>query len=224
MKISILTICPEMFDALLKDHVVDRAIALGQLELEITDIRDYAGGCFRKVDDSPYGGGTGMILRIEPVLGAIEAVSEGSAGCCVAALTPGGEPYDQKKARSLLAYRHLVLVCGHYEGMDHRIYEHVNCRLSIGDYILSGGEIAAMAVVDSVSRLLPGVLKEGSLREESFTFEEGILEYPQYTRPAEYRGEKVPPVLLSGNHAAIEEWRRTQARKRTLENRPDLLS
>jgi len=220
MKIHILTIAPETFEGFCLSHVVRRAQSLGVLELKITDIRDYADGCFRQVDDSPYGGGPGLILRIGPVMEAIAAVRSEKEACTIA-LTPAGEPYTQKTAAALAAMPELILLCGHYEGMDERIYSHADRLISLGDFVLSGGEIAAMAVCDSVIRLLPGVLKKESLQEESFT--SGLLEYPQYTRPADYEGEKVPEVLLSGDHGKIEEWRRAAARKRTEAYRPDLL-
>ena len=256
MKIHILTVCPEMFAGFEKNHVIDRACRLGVLELSVTDIREYADGCFRKVDDSPYGGGRGMILRVQPILDAVQAIVRQDAvqdvpqrektekttaqdalqreksgtedalqreaeGTCVAVLSPTGTPYNQEIAAKLAGYGHLILICGHYEGIDARVYHHADLVLSVGDYVLSGGEIPAMAVADSVVRLLPGVLKEGSLAEESFTG--GLLEYPQYTRPADYQGEKVPQVLLSGNHEAIRQWRREQSLELTARQRPDLL-
>ena len=222
-KISILTICPEMFSGLLADHVISRAQSLGRLEVEITDIRTYVDGSFRKVDDSPYGGGPGMIMRIGPVLDALADVTAGEeeGSVCTAVLSPYGKTYDQREAVSLLGFAHLVMICGHYEGIDARIYDHADRIISLGDYILSGGEIAAMAMADSIARLLPGVLKADSLAEESFTG--SLLEYPQYTKPADYKGEKVPEVLLSGNHEAIRLWRREQAVRMTRRYRPDLL-
>lgn len=223
MKISILTICPEMFSGFYDNHVIRRAMQLEKLELEIVDIRTFVKGSFRKVDDSPYGGGPGMIMRVAPVMDAFEAVISGEDrnDVCMAVLSPVGKRYCQKDAQELLSRRHLVLVCGHYEGMDARICDHADRLISVGDYILSGGEIASMAVTDSIVRLIPGVLREESLAEESFSA--GLLEYPQYTRPADYHGEKVPEVLLSGDHEAIREWRRQQALRITKRNRPDLL-
>ena len=224
MTINILTVCPEMFAGFEKAHVIDRAVKLGMLKLRIVDIRDYAPGCFRRVDDSPYGGGAGMILRLAPVLDALEAVREPvpDGRSCTAALTPAGEPYRQETAAQLSSCDVLTLVCGHYEGMDQRICSHVDREICIGDYILSGGETAAMVVTDSVVRLLPGVLKKDSLKEESFS--RGLLEYPQYTRPADYRGEKVPEVLLSGDHEAVRRWREAQSLAITRQRRPDLLA
>ncbi|MGX8688797.1 MAG: tRNA (guanosine(37)-N1)-methyltransferase TrmD [bacterium] len=226
MKITILTMCPELFDSFLDSHVVKRAQKLGAGHIRILDIRPFAGGSYRHIDDSPFGGGKGLVLRCGPVLEALaEAEKEGAAeGCGPAfkiALVPAGLPYDQKRARELAGKDHLILICGRYEGMDARIYDHVDLRLSVGDYVLTGGEIPAMAVADSVLRLLKGNLKEGSAEEESF--ENGLLEYPQYTQPADYQGEKVPEVLLSGNHAKIRAWRLRESLRETLRFRPDLL-
>ncbi len=222
MKISILTICPEMFESLPADHVIMRAQELKQLQLEIVDIRQFANGCFRKVDDSPYGGGPGMIMRVQPVVDAIRSVEADHGKTIRVAFSPAGTVYNQKLAGTFSHADHLILVCGHYEGMDERIFHHVDMAVSMGDYVMSGGEIAAMAVTDSVARLLRGVLKDGSLMEESFS--DGLLEYPQYTKPVDYCGEKVPDVLLSGNHEAIRQWRREQALERTRRTRPDLMS
>ena len=225
MRISILTMCPEMFGDFLNSHVVKRAEKLGTGQVRIFDIRDYAGGSYRHIDDSPFGGGRGLILRMGPVLAAMKAAEEEAGSCCGsvirAALVPAGLPYDQKRARALAGSDHLILICGHYEGMDARIYDHVDLRLSIGDYILTGGEIPAMAVADSVLRLLKGNLREGSTEEESF--ENGLLEYPQYTQPADFAGEKVPEVLLSGNHERIRAYRLRESLRETLALRPDLL-
>ncbi len=219
LKITILTICPEMFGDFLASHCIALAKKRQLAKVEIVDIRDYAGGSFRKVDDSPYGGGPGMVLRAEPVYEAIMAHKD--AGSRVIFLSPAGQTYHQKKARALARAEHLILLCGHYEGIDARILPFVDEELSVGDYILSGGEIAAMAVTDSVLRLLKGNLKEGSAEEESF--EDGLLEYPQYTRPVECLGQKVPEVLLSGNHEAIAEYRKAESLRLTREKRPDLL-
>lgn len=220
LKITILTICPEMFGDFLASHCIALAEKRQLAKVEIVDIRDYAGGSFRKVDDSPYGGGPGMVLRAEPVYEAIMAHKD--AGSRVIFLSPAGQVYHQKKARALARAEHLILLCGHYEGIDARILPFVDEELSVGDYILSGGEIAAMAVTDSVLRLLKGNLKEGSAEEESF--EDGLLEYPQYTRPVECLGQKVPEVLLSGNHEAIAEYRKAESLRMTREKRPDLLN
>ena len=219
MKITILTICPEQFGDFQKTPLISRAVAAGLLALSIIDIRDYAPGSFRHVDDSPYGGGAGMILRCQPVLDALEAVRTPQSH--VAVLAPIGKPYVQADAHRLAAMEELILICGHYEGMDARIYPHADELLSIGDYILTGGELPAMVIADSVMRLVKGSMKEESTIEESF--ENGLLEYPQYTRPADYNGQKVPEILLSGDHEAIRKWRKEEALRITRENRPDLL-
>jgi tRNA (guanine37-N1)-methyltransferase len=229
MTISVLTIMPELFGSFLQAPVIDRAIRNGVLEVKIIDIREYAPGSFRHIDDSPFGGGAGMVMRCQPVLDALRSVrgsaESGSAvssrSTIVAALSPAGRQFTQKQAHRLSELDHLILICGHYEGMDERIYRHVDEEISIGDYVLTGGEIAAMAVSDAVIRLLPGALRSESTSEESF--ENGLLEYPQYTQPAVYEGEAVPEVLLSGNHARIRHWRLKESLRRTLERRPDLL-
>ncbi len=219
MRISVLTMCPEMFGDFRHSPVVSRSEAAGRLTLDIIDFRNYTEGSFRKIDDSPYGGGRGMIIRCQPVIDAIEDIRTEKSRVVI--LSPAGRPYDQKTARRFSAEDHLILVCGHFEGFDHRIYSYADEAVSIGDYILTGGELAAMVVTDSVIRLLKGSLRDGSADEESF--ENGLLEYPQYTRPAVFRGQPVPEVLLSGDHEAIRLWRSAQAVRRTEENRPDLL-
>ncbi len=219
MKITILTICPEQFGDFQKTPLISRAVDAGLLELSIIDIRDYAPGSFRHVDDSPYGGGAGMILRCQPVLDALEAVRTPLSHVVI--LAPIGKPYVQADAHRLAAMEELILICGHYEGMDARIYPYADEILSIGDYVLTGGELPAMVICDSLMRLVEGSMKKESTVEESF--EEGLLEYPQYTRPADYKGQKVPEVLLSGDHEAIRKWRQEEALRVTKERRPDLL-
>ena len=227
MKISILTMFLQMFDSYLQGPVLQRAIRKESLKIEIIDIKDFAPGSYRHIDDSPFGGGAGMVMRCQPVLDALryaQGTGDGStqSGTAVsAAMTPAGRRFDQKTARRYAKLDHLILICGHYEGMDERIYRHVDEQISIGDYILTGGEIAAMAVSDAVIRLLPGAIREGSTSEESF--ENGLLEYPQYTQPAVYEGEAVPEVLLSGHHEKIRKWRLRESLRRTLLMRPDLL-
>ena len=222
MKITILTIAPEEFSGFCQAHIIKRAIEIGALELSVEDIRDHAEGSFRHVDDSPYGGGGGMILKCEPVWKCLEAVKQRSGGNCLTlALTPKGEVFDQKKARDLAAVEHLILICGHFEGMDERILHFCDGEISIGDYILTGGELAAQVVANAVTRLLPGVLKTGRAEDESFSND--LLEYPQYTKPADFRGDRVPEVLLSGNHEEIRKWRESEAMKVTKERRPELL-
>ena len=221
MKITILTICPEEFDSFRKTHVISRAVSLGLLSLDIVDIRDFAGGSFRRVDDSPFGGGRGLLLRCVPVLKAVEWAKKQGGDGYTAALCPAGNVFNQKKAHEWAQKEHLILICGHYEGLDARIYNHVDERVSIGDFVISGGELASMVITDAVARLLKGNLKAGSAEDESF--ENGLLEYPQYTQPADYNGEKVPEVLLSGNHARIDSWRHEQALSETKKYRPELL-
>ncbi len=219
MKITILTICPEQFESFLKTPLVSRSIKRGLLCLRIVDIRNYAPGSFRKVDDSPYGGGAGMVLRYQPVADALKDVSSQDSHSVI--LSPIGKPYVQKDAHRLALMDELVLICGHFEGFDERIYEECDEILSIGDFILCGGEIPAMAVTESVLRLVGGSMKKESVSEESF--ERRLLEYPQYTRPEEIQGKRVPAVLLSGNHEAIEAWRHERSLETTRKRRPDLL-
>ena len=223
MLIDILTIFPEMFPAVLDTSIIKIARQKGVAEIRLHDIRDYSQDKHRKTDDAPYGGGPGMVMTCDPVFRAVEAVRAGErADSHLVMLTPQGRTFTQKVARELAAKKGLILLCGRYEGFDERIRTGLRPdEISVGDYVLSGGEIAAMAVVDAVVRLLPGALGCGeSARNESF--ENGRLDYPHYTRPPEYRGMKAPEVLLSGNHAEIEKWRAEQARKLTRERRPDL--
>ena len=224
MKISILTICPEMFGDFSRSHAAARAARQGAAELEVVDIRSFAPGSFRQIDDSPFGGGRGMVLRCRPVLEALKAVrgaEVSSCRCRTVVLAPAGIPYTQEKAHEFSGLDHLILVCGHYEGFDARILGHTDEMISVGDYVLTGGELPAMIIADSVLRLLPGILKSGSAEEESF--ENGLLEYPQYTQPANLEGMKVPEVLLSGDHARIRRWRLKESIRLTYRNRPDLL-
>ena len=218
LKITVLTICPEYFDSFRNSHVAERAEKLGLAQIEIVDIRSYAGGSFRHVDDSPYGGGRGMILRLPPLLAAMEAT--GAAEGHKILLSPAGSLFDQSTAHRLAGKDHIILICGHYEGVDARIERYLDEEISLGDFILSGGDPAAITVMDAILRLLPGNLKEGSAEDESF--ENGLLEYPQYTKPAIVAGDPVPEILRSGNHAAVENWRQQEREKRTRERRPDL--
>ena len=219
MKVDVLTLFPAMFAGPLDESIISRARESGRLELAIHDLRDWTHDRHRTVDDEPYGGGPGMVLKPEPIFEAIEALTNDTTQ--VVMLTPQGEPFGQPKARALSAHGHLLLLCGSYEGFDERIRTRVHHEISIGDYVLTNGALPAMVVIDTVTRLLPGVLgDDASSAEESFS--EGMLEYPQYTRPADFRGMKVPEVLLSGNHAEIEKWRREQAAQRTAERRPEL--
>lgn len=218
MKLTILTMFPENFSSLLTFPVIRRAVEKGLLALETVDIKDYAGGSFRHIDDSPCGGGKGMILRIDTLMKALDA--KRSEKSHVILLSPKGRCYDQKKAREFSKMEEIILVAGHYEGVDRRFEDHVDEMVSIGDYILTGGEIPAMVLVDSISRLLPGALREGATDDESH--ENGLLEYPQYTKPVDWNGEKVPEILLSGNHGAIERWRHREALLDTRRLRPDM--
>lgn len=219
MKITVLTIFPDLFSGFLSFPVVKRVMDREIAGISIVDIKDYADGSFRHIDDSPYGGGAGMILKCEPVFRALRASR--SPASHVIAFTPAGTPYTQKRAHELAQMDDLILICGHYEGMDERIYSQVDEQISMGDYILTGGELPAMTVIDSIVRLMDGALRKESTQEESF--EQGILEYPQYTKPADFEGMKVPDVLLSGNHGKIEAWKKKEALRRTLHMRPDLL-
>ena len=213
---------PELFGDFQRAPVIQRALKKEAAVLNIVDIRAFAGGSFRHIDDSPFGGGAGMILRAAPVFGALDAAVAGSAAKPrVIALTPAGVPFTQKKARELAKEEHIVLICGHYEGMDERILRRADEEISIGDYILTGGELPAQIITDAILRLQDGVLRPESTAEESF--EDGLIEYPQYTQPADLDGDRVPEVLLSGDHERIRIWRRKASLKRTLERRPDLL-
>lgn len=219
MKITILSVVPEMLSSLQASPIVQHAMQKGILELEIVDIKEYADGSFRHIDDSPFGGGAGMIMRCEPVYRAYRSVC--SNGCHTIIPTPVGIPYTQKKAHELCGYEHLVLIAGHYEGLDERIFDLADERICMGDYIVSGGEYACMSITDSIVRLLPGVIRKESAEEESF--ENGLLEYSQYTKPVEFEGKRVPAVLRSGNHGAIAQFRHEDALKKTAQYRPDLL-
>jgi len=222
MKIHILTLFPGMFVGPFSESIVKRAIDRGLVEIAIHNIRDYTSDRHHVVDDYPYGGGPGMVLKPEPLFEAVESV-KGESQIPVILLTPQGRLFDQRAAEEFSYYEEMILICGHYEGVDERVREHlVTDEISIGDYVLSGGELAAMVVVDAVVRQLPGALgSETSGGEDSHS--SGLLEYPQYTRPQDFRGWVVPEVLLSGNHAQIAKWRREQSLLRTLKRRPDLM-
>jgi tRNA (guanine37-N1)-methyltransferase len=221
MKIDVLTLFPAMFAGPLDESIIKRARQAGLLDLQIHNLRDYAHDRHQTVDDRPFGGGPGMLLKPEPIFEAVESLAR--EGTHVILLSPSGRTFNQAIARELTQRQHLLLVAGHYEGFDERVREHLAAdELSIGDYVLTNGALPVMVVVDAVTRLISGVLGDDeSAQEESFSH--GLLEYPQYTRPAEFRDMKVPEVLLSGNHAEIEKWRAEQARLRTKARRPDLL-
>lgn len=223
MHIDILTLFPQMFQGMFSLGIFKRAIDQKLVSVGIHNIRDYSHDKHHTVDDYPYGGGAGMVLKPEPIFEAVESIKREPATAPIILLTPQGRLFSQQVAQELSQYSHLILICGHYEGVDERVREHLATdEISIGDYVLSGGELAAMVVIDAVFRLLPGVLgSEASPLDDSHVA--GLLEYPQYTRPATYRGWSAPEVLLSGNHAQIAHWRREQAIRRTLEHRPELL-
>ena len=218
MKITVLTLFPEMYENFLKTSIIGRSIDRGLAEVEFVQIRDFAPGNYKHVDDTPFGGGSGMVMKCQPVLDALDSVRTENSWTML--MSPAGTSYTQAKARELAGKEHLILLCGHYEGLDARINNHVDELVSIGDYVLTGGELASMVIMDSVIRLLKGSITEGSADEESH--ENGLLEYPQYTHPADYNGEKVPEILLSGNHAKIREWRVLQSLRLTEKVRPDL--
>ncbi|MCH2366765.1 MAG: tRNA (guanosine(37)-N1)-methyltransferase TrmD [Planctomycetes bacterium] len=228
VRFDIITIFPGMFSSVVDESILGRAVKSGLVEIQRVDLRDFTEDRHRSVDDRPYGGGPGMVFKPEPVFDAVESVlgevgSAADAGVRKIILTPQGRRLDQPLLRELSGESRIVLLCGHYEGLDERIFEGLGFEeVSIGDYVLSGGELPAMVLIDGVVRLLPGALGHPESSEEE-SFENGILEYPQYTRPSEYRGMKVPEVLLSGNHAEIEQWRRQQALERTRDRRGDLL-
>ena len=220
MKISILTLFPEFFDGFLTNSIIKRAIAKEKVEIEIVNIRDYTEDKYGRVDSAPVGGGAGLIMKCQPVLDCLKAVKKENSHTVL--LSPRGKTYNQKRARELASTcEHLILICGHYEGTDERINKYTDELISIGDYILTGGEIGAEIIADSIIRLLDGVIAPESIVDESF--ENGLLEYPQYTEPQDYKGDAVPEVLYSGNHQAVEKWRKKQSLKLTMKYRPDLL-
>ena len=224
MKFDIVTIFPRMVQAGLAEGVVSRGIERGLLDVQVYDLRDYTTDRHRTVDDEPYGGGPGMVMKPEPLARAVADIqARRGVADTVVLLSPTGRTFTQAEARRMSQLRHLVLLCGRYEGMDDRVRTGVATEeLSIGDYVLSGGEVAALVVVDAISRLVPGVVgDEQSVAEDSFT--RGLLDYPHYTRPAEFDGQRVPDVLLSGHHADVRRWRKKAALARTLERRPDLI-
>ena len=219
MRITILTLFPEMFDGFLTNSIIKRAIAKELVEIKIVDIRDYTTDKYGRVDSAPIGGGAGLIMKCQPVIDCLNSVK--SENSHVVLMSPRGKTYNQEKARSFAAnFQDLVLICGHYEGTDERINKYVDELISIGDYVLTGGELGSMVIADSVIRLIEGVISDDSIVEESF--ENGLLEYPQYTEPYDYNGDKVPDILYSGNHQAIEKWRKKESLRLTRTYRPDL--
>jgi tRNA (guanine37-N1)-methyltransferase len=225
VKVDIITIFPKMVEGPLAEGIVARAIAKGLIDVRVHDLRDFTTDRHRVVDDMPFGGGPGMVLKPEPLFAAVDRIrEERGAPSAVILTSPDGERLTHTVAGRLSALDHLVILCGRYEGVDERVREHLATEtISIGDYVLSGGELPALVIVDAVARLVPGVVgDEASVGGDTFA-RDGLLDFPQYTRPAEFRGHAVPPVLLSGHHAEIEKWRRQQALERTRRHRPDLL-
>ena len=220
MKIDIVSIFPEMFTGAFSESIIKRAREAGKVEINIVNFRDFTLDPHLKVDDTPYGGGAGMVLAPQPIFDCVESLKTPDAK--VILLTPDGVTYKQKMAYDLSKEKHLILICGHYEGFDERIRTLADLEISVGDYILTGGEIPAMALVDSIVRLIPGVINERSHIEDSFN-ENYLLDYPTYTKPRVFRGMEVPEVLLSGDHAKIDAWRKEQSINKTKERRPDLL-
>lgn len=222
MKIDIVTIFPEIAEAPLRASIIGRAVDAGVVEIECHDLRDFTTDRHRQVDDIPYGGGPGMVMKPEPFFAAVEKLR--TEDSVVVLMTPQGAPFHQRKAEGFAEKSHLIILCGHYEGVDHRVVEAlVDEEISIGDYVLTNGTIAAAVVADAVIRLLPGALgDERSNQEESFSGDGDLIEAPHYTRPADFRGMQVPDVLLSGHHAEIDKWRKAKSEERTATNRPDL--
>ena len=224
MKFDILTLFPNMFSSPLRESILGKAIEKGLIQIRTVNIRDFTSDKHQVVDDTPYGGGQGMVMKVEPIARAIESVKSQNPSAWTVYLTPQGKPLHQDLARRLSTQPHLILLCGRYEGVDERVRESlVDEEISIGDYVLTGGELAAMVVIDAVSRFIPGVLGSDRSAEED-SFYNSLLEYPQYTRPPNFRGHCVPEVLLSGNHSAISLWRRKEALRQTSLRRPDLLA
>src|SRR5512136_1457222 len=224
MRFDILTLFPNMFSSPLRESILGKAIERGLIQIQTINIRDFTLDKHQVVDDTPYGGGQGMVMKVEPVARAIESVKSQNSPAWTVYLTPQGTPFNQDLARRLSTQPHLVLLCGRYEGVDERVRDLlVDEEISIGDYVLTGGELAAMVLIDAVSRFIPGVLGSDRSAEED-SFFNSLLEYPQYTRPYHFRGSEVPQVLLSGNHSAVSLWRKREALKRTADRRPDLLA
>lgn len=219
MKIDVLTLFPEMFEGILNNSIIKRAIENNKVIINLYNFRSYSKDPHHKVDDYGYGGGKGMVLMPQPIMDAVDDLKDDDS--LVIMMTPQGKTFNQKLAYELTNNKHLIIICGHYEGFDERIRQIVDLEISIGDFILTGGEIASMAIIDSVVRLIDGVINSESHQKESFN--DGLLDYPVYTKPQEYRGLKVPDVLLSGHHENIAKWRRSEQLKKTKAKRPDLL-
>lgn len=221
MKFDILTLFPNMFEGVFSESIIKRAIEAKKIEINIIDFRKYTKDSHNKVDDTPYGGGAGMVLMPQPIFDCVDDIKTDNSK--VILLTPSGEPYKQKKAYELSNEKHLIIICGHYEGFDERIRTLADIEISIGDYILTGGEIPAMTLVDSITRLIPGVINERSHLDDSFS-DNYMLDYPTYTKPRVFRNMEVPEVLTSGNHAEIDKWRKQKSLELTIEKRPELLN
>ena len=218
MRIDILTLFPDMFSGVFEESIIKRAIDEGKVKINLVNFRDYTNDPHNKVDDTPYGGGAGMVLACQPIFDCVKSIRTDDS--IVILLTPDGEVYKQEKAYELSKAKHLILICGHYEGFDERIRSICDMELSIGDYVLTGGEVASMVLVDSITRLIPGVITEESHENDSFN--NHLLDYPTYTKPRVYEGMEVPEVLLSGDHKKIDEWRKSESIRKTKERRPDL--
>lgn len=223
IRFDVLTLFPDMFNSVMKESIIGRAIEDGKVELNAINIRDFSTDKHNRVDDYPYGGGAGMVMQAQPIYDAYKSLNPQNEKVPVIYMSPQGRQFTQEIAQDLALNDRIIILCGHYEGVDERVLEEiVTDEISIGDYVLTGGELPAMVIMDTVSRLIPGVLADDSTKEESFS--DGMLEYPQYTRPYEFMGKKVPDVLISGHHANIEKWRKEESYKRTLKKRPDLLN
>lgn len=220
MRIDVLSLFPDMFNGILNESIIKKAIDKKLVEVNIINFRDYSKLSNKQVDDTIYGGGPGMLLRCEPIFDAIDDINK-EKDAYIVLLSPEGKVYNETKAKEYSKIKHLIIICGHYEGFDERIKTLADEIISIGDYVLTGGEIPAMVIIDSTVRLLDGVINEESLKSESF--EDGMLDYPMYTKPREYRGMSVPDVLVSGDHAKINAWREEMKEKKTRESRPDLM-
>ena len=218
MRIDILTLFPDMFSGVFEESIIKRAIDEGKVKINLVNFRDFTNDPHNKVDDTPYGGGAGMVLTCQPIFDCVKSIR--TEDSIVILLTPDGEVYKQEKAYELSKAKHLILICGHYEGFDERIRSICDLELSIGDYVLTGGEVASMVLVDSITRLIPGVITEESHENDSFN--DHLLDYPTYTKPRVYEGMEVPEILLSGDHKKIDEWRKAESIKKTQERRPDL--
>lgn len=222
IRFDVLTLFPDMIRNVMSESIIGRAVNDGFIEVNPVNIRDYTNDKHNRVDDYPYGGGAGMVMQAQPIYDAYKSVAGDDKTIPVIYMSPQGKKFTQETAQDLVLNDRIILLCGHYEGVDERVLEEiVTDEISIGDYVLTGGELPAMVVIDAVSRLIPGVLANDSTKEESFS--DGLLEYPQYTRPVEFMGRKVPDILLSGHHANIERWRKEESYKRTLQKRPELL-